>query len=80
MTRSDLFDSNKIKRLLIKTISIPPTPPTTQFRAGTVPNTVRVGERFSKGRVEEAVVVEIRVVLVSPGPALTPGLVLDISR
>ena len=44
-----------------------------------IPDTVRVGDSFSKGRVEEAFVVESRVVLVSPGPALTPGLVLDIS-
>ena len=48
------------------------------IEAALVPDTVRVGERFSKVRVEQAFVVEIRVVLISPCPALTPGRVLDI--
>ena len=41
---------------------------------------MRVGECSSEVRVEKAVVVGGRVLLVSPGPALTPGLVLDISK
>ena len=44
-----------------------------------LPDAVRVGECSSEVRVEKAVVVGGRVLLVSPGPALTPGLVLDIS-
>ena len=42
-----------------------------------LPDTVRVGDRPSKVGVENALFVESRVVLVSPGPALTAGLVLD---
>ena len=45
-----------------------------------LPDAVRVGECSSEVRVEKAVVVGGRVLLVSPGPALTPGLVLDISK
>ena len=43
-----------------------------------LPDAVRVGECSSEVRVEKAVVVGGRVLLISPGPALTPGLVLDI--
>ena len=45
-----------------------------------LPDAVRVGECSSEVRVEKAVVVGGRVLLISPGPALTPGLVLDISK
>ena len=41
-----------------------------------LPDAVRVGECSSEVRVEKAVVVGGRVLLVSPGPALTVGLVL----
>ena len=41
-----------------------------------LPDAVRVGECTSEVRVEKAVVLEGRVLLVSPGPAFTAGLVL----
>ena len=40
---------------------------------------MRVGDCSSEVRVEKTLVVDSYIVLVSPGPALTPGLVLDIS-
>ena len=39
-----------------------------------------VGCGFSQFRIHPAVITEHSVVLISPCPALTPGLVLDISR
>ena len=49
---------------------------------GFLPNTVRKGLKVSQVRKHETVVSETRVVLViiSPGPALTLGPVLDISK
>ena len=44
-----------------------------------LPDAVRKGCKVSEVRIHPAVVTEHSVVLVSPGPALTPGLVLDIS-
>ena len=38
---------------------------------------MRVVCGFSQARKHQAVITELSVVLVSPGPALTPGLVLD---
>ena len=46
---------------------------------GSLPNAVRKGCKVSEVRIDPAVVTEHSVVLISPGPALTPGLVLDIS-
>jgi len=45
-----------------------------------LPNAVRKDCEASQAGKHPAVVAEHRVVLVSPGPALTPGLILDISR
>ena len=40
---------------------------------------MRVGCFFSEVRKHQAVITEQSVLLISPGPALTPGLVMDVT-